>query len=94
MPVVASGRPALVLMPCPGTAPGHVDHPLAAKTCRRCRRTFARHPSICSEDFSPRWLCPPCRHGPAQRTSGARLRIVSAIGPDRSPRPFSSGQTG
>lgn len=93
MPVVPPGRPALLLMPRPGAAPGHDEHPPTAKTYRRRRRTFARHPAICSEDCSPQWLCPPCRHGPRGRPSGAHLRIVAAIGPDRNRGPVSVGPT-
>jgi len=91
MAVVPPGRPALVLMPRPGTAPGHEERPPNAKTCPRCRRTFARHPSIRSDDFSTRWLCPPCRHVPLGRTFGAHFRIVAAIATDRNTRAAAAG---
>ena len=89
MPVVPPLRPALVVvqLPASGADPEHEDRSGAlhgTRTCRRCRRTFARHPSVCSEDSPVRWLCPACDRSSAGRGSRARLRVVGApTDPDR-----------
>jgi len=88
MPVVPPVRPLLVVVhpPFSGDDPGHEDRFGAThvtRTCRRCRRTFARHPSVSSEGSPTHWLCPACDPSTAGRGSRARLRLVGgADGPD------------
>jgi hypothetical protein len=46
-------------------------------TCGRCRRSFARHPSISPGDAAKWWLCPPCRSrllGDVSRTNSRWAR--------------------
>ena len=91
MPVVPPFRPVLVVVQAPvsGADPDHEDYSgtfPGTRTCRRCRRSFARHPSVCSEDTPTRWLCPACDRSSAGRGPRARLRVVGApTGPDPGP---------
>ncbi len=78
MPVVPPVRPPLVVVrpSLPGPDDGNEEVSGSSRTCRRCRRTFARHPSVLFVDLVARWLCPACDHERARRTSRVALRIV------------------
>ncbi len=79
--VVPVAAPLLVVVPRPlsDADPGHGECPEASRTCRRCRRAFARHPSVGPEAFPTHWLCPACAR-PAFGGPSARLRLVGGAG--------------
>jgi len=82
--VVPVAAPLLVVVPRPlsDDDPGHGESPDASRTCRRCRRSFARHPSVGAETSPTSWLCPACAR-PARGGPAARLRIVGGAGAPR-----------
>ena len=82
--VVPVAAPLLVVVPrpLPNDDPGHGDSPEGSRTCRRCRRFFARHPSVGAGTLPIHWLCPACAR-PARGGPSVRLRIVGGTGDRR-----------
>lgn len=93
MPVVPLVRLLPALVPVAGQDARLEERP-DPTTCHRCRRTFARHPSIDADRSPAPWLCPPCRCRPSWRVPTAHLRVVpAAVIADTSEGRYSDGPT-